>query len=224
MKWEGLLCVALLSVLGAGQAAATGSDGQQRDGLYVFAEAGRARIGSSPQDRLGRLDPRTGNRTFSPETGARSSSVPSRSWAVGYRLNPVFAVEAGWRALLEPVQTRGRLRTTDLTTTELQMSGPHVAALFIVPFDPNWEFYGRLNVNYLRLRFQREVAPGQNHGSSERRLRPTAGLGLAWHVTDRVDVRAELNLLPGASGGRLREAGLDSLRAIDTSIGIGYRF
>jgi hypothetical protein len=142
-----------------------------------------------------------------------SSSLDKTDFAygalVGYRLTPEFSIEATYTDLGKlSYQSTGRLTsgpffstnaTADLTGSA---KGPTLAALGIVPLSGAWEIYGRAGLFFSKVTLDVNtdmnnspagpVPTTKGHSSmSADSVDPLVGIGAAWHMVNRLTLRAE---------------------------------
>jgi opacity protein-like surface antigen len=148
-----------------------------------------------------------------------SSSLEKSNFAfgglVGYRLMPEFAIEAAYIDLgklhykSDDTVTfhsiyEGPIPIDASADTTVKAKGPTLTALGILPLSPAWEIYGRAGLFFSKVTLnanttlnlsvmQASIYPyaGAYESVSANSVDPLVGIGTAWHVANRVALRAE---------------------------------
>jgi OOP family OmpA-OmpF porin len=173
------------------------------NGFYVGATVGQSLFHQDRSDADASIvDAFNGNGFF---VTSGSSSVDKTDVAfgglIGYRFLPGFAVEGGYIDLGKlSYKFNGTVAaggfgtlsaTADLTA---KAKGPTLAALGILPLSPAWEVYARAGLFFSKVTLAANVGVSNLSGhdsESADSVDPLVGIGAAWHLGNRVTVRAE---------------------------------
>jgi opacity protein-like surface antigen len=134
---------------------------------------------------------------------------------VGYRFMPEFSIEATYTDLGEskyrsagtlfynPSSFPSSLTTTNgITDITTHAKGPTLAALGTLPLSTNWEIYGKAGLIFSRVTVDFDTNMGNclcgpipttagHYSVVSTTVDPLVGAGAAWHMTNRVTLRAE---------------------------------
>lgn len=133
-----------------------------------------------------------------------SSSLDKNDFAfgglLGYRFVPYFSLEAAYVDLGKlNYKSTGTVMngfTTYPATANLsaKAKGPTLAALGILPLSPALEVYGRAGLFFSKVTLTADITVSNSSGQdsvSGNSVDPLLGVGLGWHVANRVTLRAE---------------------------------
>jgi len=203
-----------LSVLTVVVGAAAVAPAVADTGFYVGLTAGQSRFHQTKGDgdamAVAAWDSGPDSFTYNIASSSINKNDIAFSAVVGYRFMPALSFEASYTDLGEskyrsagtlnfnpyPFTTRG---TADFTT---HAKGPTLAALVALPLSTNLEIYGKAGLIYSRVTLEfgsyMEHCPcGPIPSTSSttsvvsNTLDPLVGIGAAWHMTNRVTLRAE---------------------------------
>jgi hypothetical protein len=167
-----------------------------------------------------------------------SSSIDKRDFAfgglIGYRFMRSFSVEAGYIDLGKtsyhfsgsvegpfPIGSGAPLPATANLTAKAK--GPTLAALGILPLSPAWEVYGRLGVLFSKVTLTANITVANLPGSATESADSAdalVGIGTAWHVGNRVTLRAEYTRF--ANVGDKEKTGETNIDLLN--VGVTYSF
>jgi opacity protein-like surface antigen len=181
-------------------------------GFYVGATAGRSLFHQNKGD----LDAAVINAWDANGFSAvrNSSSLEKSDFAfgglVGYRLMPAFSIEAAYVDLgmlhykSDETVTRYSFSIGASADTTAKAKGPTLTAFGILPLSPAWEIYGRAGLFFSKVTLTAHAAlnvslmtasgfpySGAYESVSANSVDPLVGIGAAWHVANRIALRAE---------------------------------
>jgi opacity protein-like surface antigen len=120
---------------------------------------------------------------------------------VGYQFTPSLAAEAAYIDLGKlSYKSSGTVTNNGFTTfpatanLTAKAKGPTLSALGILPLSPAWEVYGRAGLFFSKVTLTADISVsdvGGHDSVSANSVDPLIGVGAAWHVADRVTLRAE---------------------------------
>lgn len=199
-------------------ALAIGSTGAWADnGLYAVGEVTHSRDTLSTGTNDAAL-------TSAGATALTSSGKGnSNQWRLqlGYKLNPNFAVEAGY---IDFGKAKYSASYTDGTAQgRVKAGGFDVAALGILPLTDNISVFGKAGIAAARVKSSLSASAPASEASdstSANVVGPLVGLGASYKLSDAMDVRAEYdhasNLGKSGSTGKISSNML--------SVGLAYHF
>lgn len=140
---------------------------------------------------------------------------------LGYKVNPNFAVEAGYidfgKAKYSASYTGGTAQGT------VKAGGLDIAALGIVPITDSFSVFGKAGIVAARVKSSLTAtapASAATGNVSANAISPLIGLGASYKVSDAVDVRAEFD--HASNLGKSSTTG--KLTANMLSVGLAYHF
>jgi opacity protein-like surface antigen len=203
-----------LSVLTAVVSATAVAPALADTGFYLGLTAGQSRFHQTKSDgdalAVAGWDSGPDSFTYDIASSSINNNDIAFSAVVGYRFMPEFSIEATYTDLGEskyrsagtlnfnpfPFTTNG---IADITT---HAKGPTLAALGTLPLSANWEIYGKAGLIFSRVTLDFDtnmdncpcgpIPTTAGHSSVvSTTVDPLVGVGAAWHMTNRVTLRAE---------------------------------
>jgi opacity protein-like surface antigen len=131
---------------------------------------------------------------------------------LGYRFTPAFSIEAAYIDLGKLSYKSSEVVTSPFfgvipssANLDASAKGPTLSALAILPLSPAWEIYGRAGVFFSKVTLDANASlvfasaqPGVPDGAgggfdsvSANSVNPLVGVGAAWHMFERLSLRAE---------------------------------
>lgn len=148
--------------------------------------------------------------TYDIDSSSINNNDIAFSAVVGYRFMPEFSIEATYTDLGDSrYRSAGTLHfnprpftTTGIADITTHAKGPTLAALGTLPLSNNWEIYGKAGLMFSRVKLDFDfdmancpcgpIPSTASHTSVvSNTVDPLVGVGAAWHVTNRVRLRAE---------------------------------
>jgi opacity protein-like surface antigen len=216
--------------------AAAGAPVLADSGFYVGATAGQSIFHQDRSEADAAIMDAFSASGFNVVNG--SSSIDKTDFAfgglVGYRFMPNVSVEAAYVDLGKlSYKFSGRVAafTTILANANLfaKAKGPTLALLGSLPLSPAWEVYGRAGIFFSKVTLTAETTlsvPSSNlttsgrDSSSANSVDPLVGVGVGWHVSKHMALRAEYTRF--ANVGDKDKTGETNIDLVD--LGVTYSF